>query len=1122
MVPSQKEDVRIPEEGNEHVTNILVKDTMYVPTTQGVNVYETRSGKSFFRGGLPTSISAVKINSPSHDRLLFYDTLHYYLYMYNAGDAGFSNLGKFVFNSNQIYTHVSMALRCVLDRTGVLFYAGLNESVYYGSLQTPPYTIHQVAGDFCQALVLAQNPLIPQKIISRISQTILVPWVRSPSGAMYIIGHDHKMQQIIPAPYALNKTALKNTWQVMYKGEDVMCSDKFEDNFMLWMIDNESRELFMIDTAGHITMGKKKIEAGISVYDMIAAGADKLWVIHDLNGLHQYSLSNGHIKSFEDDSKTPLPTKALYRIERDDFNKDILWVKTQDMGLLRINEKLKTVSTYTQKDGLADNTIFCLLKDGDGILWYSTKQGIYRFDTKLNIHKRIYTSGELPNENFAQGFAHYMNDGKFYFGTTTYFIAFDPAAVHDETRDPPLVLSGLKINNKPIEENDAFSNLGLVNNLKQFNLAYNQNFISFEFAALDYNRPEKTVYRYKLDGIDKDWVLNGTENTAQYTSLPSGHYVFNVNATNVDGNWEKEIKTIIVDIAPPWWRTWWMYGLYFLIVGSAVYWVFDTRLKRLQLKQQVLLKQKEAEQAKAMEDMKSRFFSNITHELRTPLTLIISPVQKQLMQDGAGYSQGLLQGVYKNAEHLLRLINQLLDVGKLETGNLPVTLSRGDLVMFIERLLDTFKTDAAAKNIQLLYQHKGLDIEFVFDSDKLEKIINNLVGNALKFTSDGGKITVTMVGNEVTEGRQQLLIKVADTGIGITAVHLPFIFDRFYQGDNTATRKYEGTGIGLSLVKELATLLGGNITAESIVGEGSVFTLQLPLVVATESIELPKLVYNQAEEISITIPETKLGVLPQKQGAAKPLVLVVEDNVQLRQFIQSSFTERYRIITAANGAEGLQTAVNELPDLIISDVMMPIMDGFEFCCKIKEDPLTSHIGFIMLTAKTADESRMDALRLGADHYLGKPFIVEELLMVAGNLLTRQNKLRAFYQKQLQPYEVAPIANEVEDAFLRGVYLCIEDNIDSTALDVDFLAAKLNVTRRTLNRKLSAIIGMSAIEIIKDYRLKKAAELLLKGYAVTEVAYTTGFTTPSWFTQCFKEMYGVAPSKFLENKGMSQN
>lgn len=521
-----------------------------------------------------------------------------------------------------------------------------------------------------------------------------------------------------------------------------------------------------------------------------------------------------------------------------------------------------------------------------------------------------------------------------------------------------------------------------------------------------------------------------------------------------------------------------------------------------------------------MEEMKSRFFSNITHELRTPLTLIISPVQKQLQENGATYSPVLLKSVYRNSKHLLRLINQLLDISKLESGKLNVLLSRGNLVLFIEGLLDPFRSEAVAKNISLELKCNHSTNEYLFDSDKLEKIFYNLVSNAFKFTADNGSISITISSLQENNAEKHLVeIIVADTGIGISEEHLPHIFERFYQVNSSSTRKYEGTGIGLSLAKELVTMMGGSIRVDSTIGKGSQFTLHLPLELADDRTDAPAVAYATKEPAA---DQYENFTPPQTKAENKATILVADDNEQLRSFIQQTLILHYNVLTASNGKEGLTIAQQEIPEIIISDVMMPIMDGYEFCEKTKAHPVTNHIGFVLLTAKSADESRLGGLRSGTDHYLSKPFLVEELLLVISNLLKRQENLREFYSKQLQPSEKLPVINDVEDSFLRTVYNTIEKHLDNTSLDVELLASELAVTRRTLNRKLSAIADTSANEIIRNYRLKKSAELLLRGHTVSEAAYSTGFSSPSWFTQCFKELYGDTPLKYVEKHRLSHN
>ena len=820
---------------------------------------------------------------------------------------------------------------------------------------------------------------------------------------------------------------------------------------------------------------------------------------------------------------------ALLQAFPDRNDKNVLWIATKGSGIVKLNILSPKLKHYTEAEGLPNNTVYFMAPDKRGDFWCTSNKGLFRFSPTDGRVVAFTVKDGLQGNEFNRYHFIETPDGHFYFGGTHGFTWFHPDSVYLDNFQPPVVITGLQVNNTPLQQLDPSWKDSLTSNLQSITLPYHQNQLSFDFAGLQFDAPEKLQYRYRLRGIDNDWILAGYNTSASYAAIPPGDYVLMVNASNTSGQWSSYVRTLAITIRPPWWRTWWMYAVYVLILAGAVYLFMRTRLRRLRLHQEVVLRQKEAEQAQAMEETKTRFFANVTHELRTPLTLILTPVQKELHEGKETPTPQLLKGIHRNAQILQRLINQLLDMSKLEGGRMPLLLHRGQLSGFIESLLPPFEQQAMARQIAFSFESHTSENEHLFDSDKMEKIVHNLLGNAMKFTPEGGLVKLIIAetplpqtgAQEVPEQRSVFTIQFVDTGIGIAPEELPHIFKRFYQANVGNTRKYEGTGIGLSLVKEFTELMGGSIQAESKPGNGSVFTLTLPLTIATGS-EVDGTAMP-GHEPQADVFNAAAAAPPQEEAIEKPLVLVAEDNEELRHFIKEALSVRYRVMTAPNGEAGVQMATSELPELIISDLMMPVMDGYEFCRKIKTTPLTSHIGFILLTAKTATESRITGLRSGADHYINKPFLVEELLLTVGNLLQRQQQLREFYSRQIQqPAEGIPAATEIEDDFLRGIYTVIDLNINSDQLNVDFLASELAMSRRTLNRKLAVVAGTSANEIIRHYRLKRAAELLLRGKAVSAVAYDTGFSTPSWFSQCFKEMYGVTPAQYAQNGSLSQN
>ncbi|GAB3924112.1 ATP-binding protein [Larkinella terrae] len=539
--------------------------------------------------------------------------------------------------------------------------------------------------------------------------------------------------------------------------------------------------------------------------------------------------------------------------------------------------------------------------------------------------------------------------------------------------------------------------------------------------------------------------------------------------------------------------------------------------------EQMAIRRQEAERRKLVEEVKNRFFANITHEFRTPLTLIITPIEQLLQTAGnetktdSSVLRNTMVTIHRNARQLLQLINQLLDLSKLEAGSLKVRESQGDVATFIGDLVDSFRITAETKGVELTYQSERVPEQLAFDDDKWGKISYNLISNALKYTAAGGSVKVKLEASPLpAEGQLTLRLSVSDTGTGIPQEHIPHIFDRFYQVDDSRTRSFGGTGIGLALVKELTDLLKGKIRVESELGKGTNVIVECPV---RQSYTAFPLLHSDALQLvcpEVTTPPAEL-LVERKLASQEPLpvILVVEDNDNLRQLIASGLSDLYRVITAANGQEGWEICQAELPDLVLSDLMMPVMDGFQLCRLIKQTTQTNHIAVILLTAKTAAESKLEGLSVGANDYLTKPFDHRELQLRVSNLLHYQSMLRKFYNLQFNKPETSPLP-AYENAFLEQLYQALEKNIDDATLSVDDLAVAVAMSSRTLNRKLSTTLGMTVSEFIRNYRLRKAADLLKAGYPVSETAYRVGFESPSYFGQCFKELFTLSPSEYVRN------
>ncbi|HEX9512418.1 MAG TPA: ATP-binding protein [Puia sp.] len=793
------------------------------------------------------------------------------------------------------------------------------------------------------------------------------------------------------------------------------------------------------------------------------------------------------------------PSSSLLMMINDPSNQKYLWIGTTGNGLIRFDKTTGESHAFTTEDGLPNNTIYAIVPDDNNNLWLSSNKGISLFNPITHAIRNFDMADGLIGNEFNRWHCFKLPDGRIAFGGMTGYTIFNPADIKDDEFQPRILLSDLLINNRSLPDSSSVTDSSL-NALNKLVLPYDQNFLSFEFASDEYNRPQKISYRYRLQNFDNGWVYTRNERFANYTKLPPGSYRLEINASNISGIWSNKIKTLQVVIIPPWWHTWWAYVIYILIAIGLIASFFHYRLRRIRLAQKMILQEKQ-----------TRFFSNITHEFRTPLSLIISPIEKLQRETKDEQTSKTLSTIQGNANRLLQLINQLLDLSKLDAGSMQLNFFRGRLDQFIEEMVSLFLPLAERQQIELTGQCH-FSQEYLFDADKLKTILFNLLSNALKFTPAGGKIVVT--GTEDEDKKIRILIR--DTGIGIPADKLPFIFDRFFQADDSRIRLYEGTGIGLALVKELVGLMHGTVTAESRPNAGTSITLIFPAEKAGSSNapswqketekDIVHLPYNRAVQAN--------GEKKERPETSFPLLLLVEDNEELLAFLCESFERNFRLITANNGVSAFQLAKEELPDLVISDVMMPEMDGYALCRNLKTDIITSHIAVILLTAKISYESRLGGLQVGADDYISKPFHFDELETRIHNLLDHQEKQRAYYRAQLQQKDSFSQTNETENPFLKNIYAIIDDMIDDSQFGASKLAEKNAMSLRTLNRKLSATIGLTAGDLIRQYRLQKSLILLKEGRNVSEAAYMVGFETPAYFSQCFKDQYGVSPRDYF--------
>jgi len=812
-----------------------------------------------------------------------------------------------------------------------------------------------------------------------------------------------------------------------------------------------------------------------------------------------YSLSNNHIKTICPDPEKP-----------DRF----LWIGTAG-GLNLFDKTEGKFTNYTEKDGLPNNVVYGILTDDQNNLWLSTNKGISKFNPKEKTFRNFDVNDGLQSNEFNTGAYFKSKNGELFFGGISGLNHFFPDQIKDNPYLPPVALTGIKVYNKN-QNSQAQPSSSKISVFDEETLQFtrNDNIITFEFAALDFSTPAKNQYAYKLENFNDDWIYINNARSATFTNLPPGKYVFRAKASNNDGVWNEAGIAMPIEVQPLWSGTWWAYLLYFVLFLLLLYLIRKYELKRFNIKNQLEVERVEIETLRSLDRLKSRFFTNISHEFRTPLTLISGEAEGLLENLKVEHTRRQLRSINKNARRLLQLINQILDVSKLEAGKMDLHPVQNNIVLFLKNLFYSIENYANKKNINLLFSSENKNVQVMFDSEKMEKIITNLLYNAMKFTPENGTISLKVEQKDP----KTIKISLSDTGIGISEKDLPFIFDRFYQVDNSDTRAYEGTGIGLALAKELVALHLGNIRAiNNPNNPGTCFIIELPIGNITESqvaAEIPEALkpYNAPP---VKINGSKIMPLPETD---KKLILIVEDNPDIRQFIKEQLELIYKVMEAADGEKGIEIAQKFIPDLIITDVMMPKMDGFSMVKYLKENEKSSHIPIIMLTGKSSYEDKIEGLETGVDAFLTKPFSPKEIRIRISNLIEQREKLKAKYKNafSITPDEIS--VSSVDKMFLEKTIQLIKLNLDNPTFSVDELADKMCLSSSQLHRKLQALIDQPPGQLLRNMRLQKAAELInLKAGSIADICCQTGFNDQAYFSRAFKKQFGCSPTAFKKER-----
>jgi len=842
------------------------------------------------------------------------------------------------------------------------------------------------------------------------------------------------------------------------------------------------------------------------------------------NGLNRYLPEKDNFRRYSATPGQPhgLQNAFVTAVYEDSGNR--LWIGTHGGGLHLMNRAEETFRAYTTEDGLPNNVIYGILEDNTGNLWISTNNGLCRFNPKTGEITNFDRDDGLQSNQFYFNAYGKMNDGTLLFGGVKGLNIFRPGEIQINPVPPKINFTMFRLFNKPVNPlENAHGSVILhkhINTTDSITLSHKQAVFTLEFTAIHLGQPRKNSYAYRLDGFEDHWNYVGQQRTATYTNLDAGSYTFRVKAANSDQVWTDSDRKLHITVLPPWWETIWFRLVLALLVVAISYMLFRLIRNREQLKTNLRLERIQAEKDRELDAMRLKFYSNISHEFRTPLTLILGPLDQFVKQTGlTEKSRNQINVVRKNAQRLLRLINQLLDLSRIENGYMKLGVARDDLVLFMSGVADSFNYRAEKKQIKYRCAFEPDSWFGWFDHDKIEKIMYNLLSNAFKFTPEKGLVEIHGKILKIGEHHEKLdsdylLLRITDTGEGIPAERQHRIFDRFYKGENNSE---SGTGIGLTLTRQLTEIHKGEIGFDSSPGKGTTFIVKIPVskniyeegdLITSSGHESP------AEEMVLTDPSPSTAPAKAATTSTAP-ILVIDDNPDIRNYLSDQLSQGYTIHTAATGEEGLNMAAELAPALILCDVMMPGIDGFEFCRNIRATKNLQHIPVILLTAKSGTTNRIKGLEAGAEDYIVKPFFIEEVELKIRNILSSRQALSSRSGKtvSLSPRELE--ITPPDEAFLRKAMDIIESNMDNAEFTIEKFASEIGTSRMQLYRKIQQYTQLTVKEFIRKVRLERAAQLLLKkAFTVSEIAYMVGFREISYFRKCFKAKYGLTPTEYI--------
>ena len=811
-----------------------------------------------------------------------------------------------------------------------------------------------------------------------------------------------------------------------------------------------------------------------------------------------------------------------------------IWGSTYGGGIFQLDESKAIRRIMTVREGLLDNNICTLVESSDQRLWMSTVNGLIMFDPAKDEVRNYHRHNGIDIREFTLHSGIALPDGSLCFAGSNGFVTFHVEAMDKNNNIPPVVLEKLSVNNHPVEVGDESAILDKVlDGMETIRLAYNENNFSITYQALNYIYATQNQYAYKLEGYDTDWNYVGERNSAFYTNLSPGKYVFLVKASNNDGVWNEEGRSLIIIVQPPLWRTWYAYLFYVIALAAIIYGIlYYVNIKR-NLEAGLKMKQLEKQKQEEFHQAKIRLFTNFSHELRTPLMLIITPFEELVKRvDIPAELHDKLSIIYKNAQKLLLLVNQLMDLHKNQAGSMDLKVSEGDICEYIKEIYYAFNQIALTNEVKFTLNCTPKTINGWFDKSLLEKVVFNLLSNAFKYTASGESVLMEV--SEVTlkeldpkrtdglykdENSQYVILKVKDSGKGIEEGEADKIFTPFYQIPETSGINLSGTGIGLSLVYTIVQLHRGVIYVDHTETKGACFVVILPVSRSAfseeqiESREIDKIAeITNTEDISVSLPVT------ENKDQPKYKILLVEDDKDVRDYLKKSLEAEYIVIEAADGVRAYEKVVQDFPDLVLSDIMMPKRDGLELCTMIKNDIRIGHIPVILMTARSMVVHIKEGFQAGADDYIVKPFNMDVLQTRIRSLLASREQLKKLYGKRFSPDVMGIEVKSADERFSQKLFDVIEKNISNEKLDVELLCTEIGISRANLYRKLKSITELSPMELIRNKRLEMAAKLLKESEMnVSEIASHLGFNSHSYFSNSFKAFYGCTPTEFVQMK-----